>query len=120
MASELALPRLRTARAAAAAGPWRNPWLLAAALALAVLAFWNATGSTPAAFAHLWKWLPALLRGLLANIEISVLAMALGTLAGLVVGALSLSPLRALRIATRWYVQMFRNAPVLVLIYFTT
>lgn len=122
MASELTLPQGAPQAGAAGtwAGPWRNPWIVGAGATLAVLAFWIATGTTPTAFVHLWKWLPALLRGLWANVEISVLAMALGTLAGLVVGALSLSPLRILRIATRWYVQLFRNAPVLVLIYFTT
>jgi polar amino acid transport system permease protein len=77
----------------------------------AVVAFWTATGSTPAVITHLWKWLPVLLRGLLVNIEISVLAMAIGTVVGLVIGALSLSPSKALRTATRWYVQVFRNAP---------
>ena len=98
----------------------RGPWFLGLAAVLAVLAFWVGTGTTPAALVYLWTWTPALLRGLLTNIEISVLAMLLGTLAGLVVGALSLSPLRILRVGTRWYVQVFRNAPVLVLIYFTT
>ena len=124
MASEIALPRggaPAPALATDAGTPaWRRPWALAAWAALALVAFWVATGTTPTALVHLWKWLPTLLRGLLSNIEISVLAMALGTLAGLVVGALSLSPLRLLRVVTRWYVQVFRNAPVLVLIYFTT
>jgi polar amino acid transport system permease protein len=105
---------------AASAAVWRRPWTLGAFGALAVIAFWIATGTTPVAVVRLWTWAPALLRGLLANVEISVLAMALGTLAGLVVGALSLSPSRVLRIAMCWYVQVFRNAPVLVLIYFTT
>lgn len=118
MANEATLPRV------AAPSPWpaalRNPWLIAAAAALAVVGYWNATGSTPVAFVHLWTWLPALLRGLWVNIEISVLAVALGTAVGLVVGALSLSPAPAVRALTRCYVQVFRNAPILVLIYFTT
>ena len=122
MANETTLPR------AAAPSPWpatlstaaRDPWLLAAAAALAVLGYWNATGSTPAAFTQLWRWLPALLRGLLVNIEISVLAVAIGTVVGLLVGALSLSPVPAVRVPMRCHVQVFRNAPILVLIYFTT
>jgi len=122
MASDLALSGgdQRTAAFGAWAQLGRNPWFVGLVATLLVIAFWVATGSTPVALVHLWTWLPVLLRGLLANIQISVLAMALGTLAGLVVGALSLSPLRVLRVATRWYVQVFRNAPVLVLIYFTT
>ena len=82
----------------------------------------NVAGETwiPLALAHLWHWSPALLRGLLANIAISVQAMALGTAAGLLIGALSLSPIAPLRSAANLWVQAFRNAPVLVLIYFTT
>ena len=118
MANELALPQ--GSLASGAETLWRKPWWHAACAALALLAFWNLTGSTPAACVYLWQWLPALLRGLLVNIGISVLAMALGTLVGLVVGALSLSPTWVLRVAARYYVQVFRNAPVLVLIYFSS
>jgi len=38
----------------------------------------------------------------------------------LLIGALGLSPLRILRLPARLWVQVFRNAPWLVLIYFTT
>jgi polar amino acid transport system permease protein len=69
---------------------------------------------------YLVTWSPALLMGMLANIQISVLAIAIGTLAGLVIGALQLSSLRIVRVVTRWYVQIFRNAPMLILIYFST
>lgn len=111
--------------------PWRtqprpvrhalaSPWVLTALCVLAVVGFWIATGSTPAAFRNLWTWSPALLRGMWANIEISILAMALGTLAGLMIGALSLSTHRGIRHVARFWVQAFRNAPILVLVYFTT
>jgi len=94
---------------------------LAALLALGLLlSYWSATGTTPVAFVHLWKWFPALLSGLWVNVGISLLAMALGTVAGLLLGTLSFSRWRATRTAVRWYVQVFRNAPTLVLIYFTT
>lgn len=119
MASESVLPAL-----AAPGRAWvralRDPWTLALAVLAALLLFWTAAGTTPAAARHLWTWTPALLRGLWANIQISVLAMALGTVAGLVIGALSLSSNGALRAFTRGWVQSFRNAPVLVLVYFTT
>ncbi|WP_407715601.1 amino acid ABC transporter permease [Comamonas testosteroni] len=98
----------------------RNPWLIAATALLVLVLYWTTSGSTPPAFVHLWNWLPALLRGLWVNIEISVLAVALGTVVGLMLGALSLSPTPGLRTIVRWYVQLFRNAPILVLIYFTT
>ncbi|WP_296253330.1 amino acid ABC transporter permease [Pseudomonas sp. UBA4194] len=68
----------------------------------------------------LWQWSPALGVGLMQNILISITAIALGTLAGLVIGALAMSPLAPLRMAAKVWVQVFRNAPWLVLIYFTT
>lgn len=68
----------------------------------------------------LWQWSPALGVGLLQNILISITAIALGTVAGLIIGALALSPFAPLRVAARVWVQVFRNAPWLVLIYFTT
>ncbi|MGW7771600.1 amino acid ABC transporter permease [Pseudomonas machongensis] len=71
-------------------------------------------------FATLWQWSPTLGAGLLQNIQISVGAIALGTLLGLLVGILLLSPLRPLRGVARLWVQVFRNAPWLVLIYFTS
>lgn len=71
-------------------------------------------------FAALWQWSPALGIGLLQNILISITAIGLGTLAGLLIGALTMSPLKPLRWAAKVWVQVFRNAPWLVLIYFTT
>ncbi|WP_288375029.1 ABC transporter permease subunit [uncultured Pseudomonas sp.] len=71
-------------------------------------------------FATLWQWSPTLGSGLLQNIQISVGAIGLGTLLGLLVGILLLSPLRPLRGVARLWVQVFRNAPWLVLIYFTS
>lgn len=122
MANDAALNPLPSAASATGmlSQATRNPWLLALLAVLAVVLWWNATDSVPRAFAYLWHWLPALLRGLWVNIQISMLAVALGTAAGLVVGALSLSPVHGVRMASRSYIQIFRNAPTLVLIYFTT
>lgn len=129
MANDLALKAGRARRVADGlpglvsgfgSGLLRDPWVRVL-LALATLnAIWAATGTAPAAVQALWQWSPALLRGLGMNIQISVLAMALGTLLGLVVGALSLSPSRLVRRLMRAYVLLFRNAPILVLVYFTT
>ncbi|BBP77401.1 amino acid ABC transporter permease [Pseudomonas gingeri NCPPB 3146 = LMG 5327] len=68
----------------------------------------------------LLRWSPALAVGFGQNILISLLAIAIGSLLGLLIGALGLSPLRLLRLPARLWVQVFRNAPWLVLIYFTT
>ncbi|MGF6534542.1 MULTISPECIES: amino acid ABC transporter permease [Paraburkholderia] len=70
--------------------------------------------------AALVTWAPALIKSLWVNVEISLLAVALGTLTGLALGPLLLSPLRIVRVPARIYVQVFRNAPLLVLIYFST
>lgn len=97
-----------------------NPWLWTALLLAALIGWWQHTGTTPVAVGFLWQWTPALLRGMWVNIELSVMAIALGTAAGLFIGALSISPYRAVRVLSRCWVQVFRNAPILVLIYFTT
>lgn len=65
----------------------------------------------------LLQWSPALVAGFGQNILISVVAIALGSVLGLLIGALALSPLG---FVARLWVQVFRNAPWLVLIYFTT
>ncbi|NER60378.1 amino acid ABC transporter permease [Pseudomonas sp. MAFF212428] len=70
--------------------------------------------------ATLWHWSPTLGVGLLQNIQMSVGAIGLGTLLGLLVGMLLLSPLAPLRALAQLWVQVFRNAPWLVLIYFTS
>ncbi|WP_020201070.1 MULTISPECIES: amino acid ABC transporter permease [Cupriavidus] len=92
-------------------------WLLPLA-ALAVAA--SRHPDLARALAGAWQWSPALLRGFLVNIGVSVLAIALGTAGGLLVGALRLSPVALLARPAHWYVQVFRNAPWLVLIYFST
>ncbi len=122
MANEIAV-RLFAANAGRrniASAVFSDPWFIATLLLAAVNLLWLITGTAPLSVSQLWHWLPAMLSGLLTNIEISVASMLLGTLLGLVFGALSLSPSRLLRYMVRVYVQVFRNAPVLVLIYFTT
>ncbi|MCY1362483.1 ectoine/hydroxyectoine ABC transporter, permease protein EhuC [compost metagenome] len=121
MANDLALnPGSRGSLRGRSFGLLRDPWVILLSALAALGAAWAATGTAPAAVQALWHWSPALLRGMGVNIQISVLAMALGTAAGLAVGALSLSPSRLLRRLTRAYVLLFRNAPILVLVYFTT
>jgi len=91
--------------------------VVATLAALAVVALAVAGRHHPTLVA-LATWLPALGKAMLINIGIS--AIAIGTLAGLVLGALTLSRLGIARVAARTYVQVFRNAPLLVLIYFST
>lgn len=71
-------------------------------------------------FKALLEWSPALAKGFGQNILISLLAIAIGSLLGLLVGALAMSPFWLTRLPAKVWVQVFRNAPWLVLIYFTT
>jgi polar amino acid transport system permease protein len=66
------------------------------------------------------QWIPYLASGFMMNIVIAVLAMALGTLVGTIFGILQLVPYRLVRYPVIGYVQLFRNAPHLVLIFATT
>ena len=66
------------------------------------------------------EWLPYLGNGFLMNILISLLAMAGGTVLGVALGILELTPLKIVRYPVVLYVQIFRNAPHLVLIFATT
>jgi polar amino acid transport system permease protein len=70
------------------------------------------------ALAALLDWAPLLLEGFVFNIAISFLAMALGTLAGAVLGLLQISLLPPLRAGSWLVTQFFRNAPWLVLLFF--
>lgn len=91
--------------------------LLLVAIALVWLAY---VAPHSPVFKALLQWSPALIAGFGQNILISLLAIGLGSVVGLVIGAMVVSPLRLLRWPARVWVQVFRNAPWLVLIYFTT
>jgi polar amino acid transport system permease protein len=68
--------------------------------------------------ATILQWTPLIARGFALNIVISFLAMAIGTLAGLVLGLGLISLRRPVR-ASSWLVtQFFRNAPWLVLLFY--
>jgi polar amino acid transport system permease protein len=98
--------------------PRRHPGKL---LLLAAVLLWLVFGAPKSpVFAALREWSPALAVGFAQNILISLLAIAIGSVLGLLVGALAVSPLWITRLPAKIWVQVFRNAPWLVLIYFTT
>lgn len=66
------------------------------------------------------QWLPHLASGFALNIAISVGAIGLGTFAGMVLAVMELSPLAVLRLPARGFVLVFRNAPLLVVLFATT
>ncbi|MBS1154559.1 MAG: amino acid transporter permease [Proteobacteria bacterium] len=102
--------------------PWVFPTVSPVALWLvALVAAWAVLGQLYAdSIRLLLLWVPHLAKGLQMNILTSVLAIGIGTVLGLLVGALELSQARWINTPARWYVQVFRNAPLLVLIFFTT
>jgi polar amino acid transport system permease protein len=76
-------------------------------------------GSRGETLARFVEWAPALAHGFAMNVLISIGAIFIGTVIGLLAGALAMSTSLAGRLARLWIVA-FRNAPWLVLIYFTT
>ncbi len=66
----------------------------------------------------LLKWTPVLLKGFGFNVLISILSMAIGTVLGVGLGILQVSPVTATR-RTAWLItQFFRNSPWLVLLFY--
>ncbi|MQB41571.1 amino acid ABC transporter permease [Rhizobium sp. ICMP 5592] len=94
----------------------RLPWLFGALIAVA--AIWLLADLS--LLSTLIEWLPYLGSGFLMNILISLLAMTGGTVLGVILGILELAPLKIVRYPVVFYVQVFRNAPHLVLIFATT
>jgi polar amino acid transport system permease protein len=83
-----------------------------------VMAQVSAVEGKPGVIELLAKWTPLLARGFLFNLAISVFAMALGTIAGVLLGFARISLAVPVR-GTSWVVvQLFRNAPWLVLLFF--
>jgi polar amino acid transport system permease protein len=95
---------------------------LALALTLSIgLAEAQAQGTaTPreSVIAIMLKWAPLIFQGFLFNILVSFMSMAIGTVAGTLLGLAQVSLLRPVR-RSSWYVtQFFRNAPWLVLLFY--
>ncbi len=66
----------------------------------------------------LLKWTPLLLKGFGFNVLISLLAMLIGTVLGVGLGVLQVSPMTAIRRAAWVVTQFFRNSPWLVLLFY--
>lgn len=99
-----------------------SPWKLV--LALALVASWPFAAAAQGgytldeAFDALWRWMPFLVtKGFTLNILISFLTMAVGTLAGVVLGLWQISPSRPVRRFAWFTTQIFRNSPWLVLLF---
>ncbi len=64
------------------------------------------------------KWTPLLGQGFALNVAMSVIAMAVGTAAGTVLGLCSISLMPPVRTGSWFVTQFFRNAPWLVLLFY--
>lgn len=111
----------------ASAAPWRAPRLrlrhgvLIALGLLCVVGAADAQGTAagrPSVIATLWRWTPLLLEGFVFNIAISLLAMAMGTVVGVLLGLAQVSQAAPVRRVAWFLTQFFRNAPWLVLLFF--
>jgi polar amino acid transport system permease protein len=92
--------------------------LLAAFTASLAVAQIQGAPTRPGVVELLIKWTPLLAEGFLFNLLISVLAMLVGTAAGVLLGFARISLFAPVR-GTSWVVvQFFRNAPWLVLLFF--
>jgi polar amino acid transport system permease protein len=70
------------------------------------------------AFATLWNWVPFLLKsGFLFNVIISLFAMIIGTIAGIILGLGQISKITITRRVSWFITQLFRNSPWLVLLF---
>lgn len=70
------------------------------------------------AFQALWRWIPFIVKdGFFYNVIISFFAMLIGTLVGVVLGLMQISPSGFIRVPAKFITQVFRNSPWLVLLF---
>lgn len=93
-------------------------WLLCGLALLAVPALAQGGSAAASALEVVIRWAPLLLAGFAFNVAISLMAMLLGTLAGLGLGLGMLSENPSLRKVAWAVTQVFRNVPWLVLLFF--
>ncbi len=92
--------------------------LLASVLVWPILAAAATEYTMRNAFEALFRWIPFIVTGgFLFNILISFFAMLIGTVAGVVLGLMQISPLALIRWPAKVITQTFRNSPWLVLLF---
>ena len=94
------------------------------ALLVVVIVAWPATGyaasgfSMADAFQALIRWIPFIVTGgFFFNVIISFFAMLIGTVLGIVLGLMQISPITVIRWPAQVITQVFRNSPWLVLLF---
>jgi polar amino acid transport system permease protein len=98
----------------------RRAFVVVAALAACSVAAADAAdvAARPGIIETVFKWAPLIGQGFLFNLAISVASMAVGTLAGILLGLGQISLLRPVRAISWTATQFFRNSPWLVLLFF--
>jgi polar amino acid transport system permease protein len=115
------LPTMRTANHSSGAALFSDRAgiaLLAVFVASVAIAQVATPARQPSVLDLLVKWTPLLAYGFVFNLLISFFAMALGTVAGFLLGIARISPQPMLARPSWAAVQFFRNAPWLVLLFF--
>jgi len=97
---------------------WHGFALLAVLITASIPAFAATDPARASMFEVLQRWMPLLLKGFVFNIIISISAMAIGTMAGAVLGLGQISLSAPVRKVSWLITQFFRNAPWLVLLFF--
>ncbi|WP_372801513.1 amino acid ABC transporter permease [Paracoccus seriniphilus] len=65
----------------------------------------------------LFRWMPFILQGFLLNILMSVIAMILATVSGVILGFMQISDASIIRQPARFVTHLFRNSPWLVILF---
>lgn len=97
---------------------WCFPVCVAVLLIWPAFAMAASTYSMTDAFQALFRWIPFIVTGgFLFNIIISFFAMLIGTVTGVVLGLMQISPYRLISWPAKIITQIFRNSPWLVLLF---
>lgn len=97
---------------------WHAVALVLVCVFASTLSFAAADNGRESVFSVLFRWMPLLLQGFIFNLAISFLAMAIGTVAGAMLGLGQISPVFWIKKSAWLTTQFFRNAPWLVLLFF--
>ncbi len=95
-------------------------WCLMVAIVIAwpLTSYASSTYSIGDAFQALWRWIPFIVTGgFLFNVIISFFAMLIGTVLGIILGLMQISPAIYIRLPAQIITQVFRNSPWLVLLF---
>ncbi|MDW3116982.1 MAG: amino acid ABC transporter permease [Roseovarius pacificus] len=98
---------------------WRAPALAAGLCVAATAAAMAQQGgeARPSAVATLVIWMPFILEGFVLNLVMSVLAMAIATVTGVILGFMQISPSRIVRVPAKLITHLFRNSPWLAILF---